>query len=368
MFLAPTIHFTHRKHRIGTLGNRVVARYHRPCTNVPKPRARVPSLQRRLSVQASALRVGHGFDLHRLEPGLPLILGGVRLEHDRGCAAHSDGDAVYHAVTDAILGALALPDIGQLFPDTDPQWKGATSDVFLRAAGAMMLQQGYCIANLDVTVILERPKLAPHKEQIRQNIAGLLGLSLEQVNLKAKTHEKVDSIGENRSVGCHAMILLERQPLGNSDEPSTSASESFASSASGAPNAASPNSLESGVFAALAATLSRVHEVIESRRSADPEKSWTAKLFAKGRHKIAQKVGEEALEVALDAVQNRPDRVVEESADLLYHLLVLWADLGVHPNQIAAELEKRQGKSGLREKQHRNEYKDTKEQHDLVQH
>ena len=106
-------------------------------------------------------RVGHGFDLHRLEEGphLKLILGGITIPHDRGCVAHSDGDALLHTVTDAILGALARPDIGQLFPDTDPKWKGATSDVFVREAVRLMHGDGYELGNIDVTVILQRPKV-----------------------------------------------------------------------------------------------------------------------------------------------------------------------------------------------------------------
>lgn len=153
-------------------------------------------------------RIGHGFDLHRLEPGLPLIVGGVRLEHDRGCAAHSDGDVVCHAVTDAILGALGQDDIGQLFPDSDPKWKGAESGVFVREAVGRMRDAGYTLGNIDITVILERPRLSPHKAVIKQNLADLLGCDLSQVNLKGKTHEQVDALGENRAVACHVVVLL----------------------------------------------------------------------------------------------------------------------------------------------------------------
>jgi 2-C-methyl-D-erythritol 2,4-cyclodiphosphate synthase len=153
-------------------------------------------------------RIGHGFDLHRLEPGLQLVVGGLKLDHDRGCAAHSDGDVVYHSVVDAILGALAKQDIGQLFPDNDPKWKGADSKVFIEEAVRVMRSAGYTIGNLDVTVILQRPKLGPHKEKIRQNLATLLGCDLDQVNLKGKTHEHVDSLGENRSIACHVVVLL----------------------------------------------------------------------------------------------------------------------------------------------------------------
>ncbi len=155
-------------------------------------------------------RIGHGFDLHRLEPDLPLIVGGVRLEHDRGCAAHSDGDVVYHAVTDAILGALGQDDIGQLFPDHDPKWKDADSRVFVEEAVNRMRDAGYTIGNLDITVILERPKLSPHKATIKQNLADLLACDASQINIKGKTHERVDALGENRAIACHVVVLLNR--------------------------------------------------------------------------------------------------------------------------------------------------------------
>jgi len=153
-------------------------------------------------------RIGHGFDLHRLEPGKELTVGGLKLEHDRGCDAHSDGDVLYHAVTDAVLGALGLDDIGQLFPDNDSTWDGADSALFLREAFMRMSAEGYAVGNLDCTVILQRPKLGPHKPAIKTNLAKLLGCELSQVNLKAKTHEDVDALGENRAIACHAVVLL----------------------------------------------------------------------------------------------------------------------------------------------------------------
>lgn len=153
-------------------------------------------------------RIGHGYDLHRLEPGLKLIVGGEHLEHTHGCAAHSDGDVVYHAVTDAILGALTMDDIGQLFPDTDAKWKGADSRIFVEEAVRRMREAGYDIGNVDVTVILQRPKLSPHKAKVRQNLANLLGCEAGQVNLKGKTHEKVDAVGEGRAIECHVVALL----------------------------------------------------------------------------------------------------------------------------------------------------------------
>ncbi|MBX9735596.1 MAG: 2-C-methyl-D-erythritol 2,4-cyclodiphosphate synthase [Phycisphaerales bacterium] len=166
---------------------------------------------------APALRVGHGYDLHRLEvrapagPGRPLIVGGVILDDplfDRGPVAHSDGDVLYHAVTDALLGALALPDIGQLFPDTLPAHAGQDSADFVRAAYAEISSRGWSIVNLDCTVILQRPKLSPVKDKIRANLARLLGLDIASVNLKGKTHEKVDAVGESRAIEAHVVALL----------------------------------------------------------------------------------------------------------------------------------------------------------------
>jgi len=156
-------------------------------------------------------KIGHGFDLHRLEPDLPLVVAGVELDHDRGCAAHSDGDVVYHAVTDAILGALGQDDIGQLFPDHDPKWKDADSSVFVREAVMRMdgfPGRGYEVGNLDITVILQTPKLSPHKAAMKAQLADLLHCEASRINLKGKTHEHVDALGENRAIACHAVILL----------------------------------------------------------------------------------------------------------------------------------------------------------------
>ena len=155
-------------------------------------------------------RIGHGFDLHRLEPGPKLVIGGVHIEYDLGCAGHSDGDVVYHAATDAILGALGQPDIGQLFPDHDDRWKGAESKVFVAEADRLMRQAGYVIGNLDVTIILEKPKVGPHKQTMRRNLAFLLGCDESQVNVKGKTHEREDAIGEGRAIACHVVVLLQR--------------------------------------------------------------------------------------------------------------------------------------------------------------
>jgi len=161
-----------------------------------------------------ALRIGHGYDLHRLEAvapagaGRPFVLGGVRFEHPVGPVGHSDGDAVYHAVVDALLGALGLPDIGQAFPDTDPAWDGQDSAYFVESARAKVAEAGFAVVNLDVTVICERPKLSPRKGEMIGNIARLLGIGAERVNLKGKTHEKVDAVGEGRAVEVHVVALL----------------------------------------------------------------------------------------------------------------------------------------------------------------
>jgi 2-C-methyl-D-erythritol 2,4-cyclodiphosphate synthase len=159
-------------------------------------------------------RVGHGYDLHRLEAGRPLVIGGVTVPHDRGAAGHSDGDVVYHAVTDAICGALGEPDIGQLFPDDDPRWEGSDSTVFVAEAARRMRERGYGIGNVDVTVVLERPKLSPHKATMRANLERLLGCGPGRVNVKGKTHEGVDAVGEGRAIECHVAALLVRSEPG----------------------------------------------------------------------------------------------------------------------------------------------------------
>lgn len=159
-------------------------------------------------------RVGHGFDLHRLEPvapagdGRPFVLGGVLLDHDRGPVGHSDGDALLHAVTDALLGAIAAPDLGSLFPDSDPEWEGADSARFLAAAVARVSEAGGAIANVDATVICERPRIGPHRGRIRAKMAELLGIPVDRVNVKGKSHEQVDAIGEGRAIAVHATVLI----------------------------------------------------------------------------------------------------------------------------------------------------------------
>jgi 2-C-methyl-D-erythritol 2,4-cyclodiphosphate synthase len=169
----------------------------------------------RVAASKQPYRIGHGYDLHRLEPRPPvgcgriLVLGGVRFDdHPMGPISHSDGDAVYHAVTDAILGALGNPDIGQLFPDDDPRHEGADSSVFVIEAAARMHACGFALSNLDITVICERPKLSSHKATIIANLARLLRCDPSPINLKGKTHEEVDAVGEGRAVEVHAVVLL----------------------------------------------------------------------------------------------------------------------------------------------------------------
>lgn len=153
-------------------------------------------------------RVGCGWDTHLLAEDRPLILGGVTIPSDLGLAGHSDADILLHAITDALLGALALGDIGMHFPDTDPQWKGAASDQFLRHAHKLVREQGYRIANLDTTVTLQRPKLKDYRQTVREHIAQLLELPVERVSVKFKTAEGVGPVGERRSAEAQAVVLL----------------------------------------------------------------------------------------------------------------------------------------------------------------
>jgi 2-C-methyl-D-erythritol 4-phosphate cytidylyltransferase/2-C-methyl-D-erythritol 2,4-cyclodiphosphate synthase len=154
------------------------------------------------------LRIGNGYDLHRLVPGRPLILGGVTIPFDTGLLGHSDGDAVCHAVTDAVLGAAGAGDIGRHFPDTDPAWKDANSLDLLRRAAALVRAAGYGVVNVDLVVIAQKPKLSPHADQIRANLANALGCDASQIGVKGKTNEGVDSMGAGESIAVHAVALL----------------------------------------------------------------------------------------------------------------------------------------------------------------
>jgi 2-C-methyl-D-erythritol 4-phosphate cytidylyltransferase/2-C-methyl-D-erythritol 2,4-cyclodiphosphate synthase len=161
---------------------------------------------------ALSIRVGNGYDLHRLVPGRPLILGGVTIPFDRGLQGHSDADAVCHAITDAILGAAGAGDIGRHFPDTDPAWKDADSIQLLRRAAAIVREAGYAIANIDVVVIAQKPKLVPFIDGMAENLARALGCARGQVSIKGKTNEGVDSMGAGESIAVHAIALLVRLP------------------------------------------------------------------------------------------------------------------------------------------------------------
>jgi 2-C-methyl-D-erythritol 2,4-cyclodiphosphate synthase len=158
------------------------------------------------------MRVGLGHDTHRLAEGRPLILGGVRIDHPRGLAGHSDADVVLHAVTDALLGAAGLGDIGDAFPDTDPANKDRDSSYFLKETLARLQQEGWRVVNVDVTIFAQEPKLGPVKERIRRSVADLLGVGFGAVNVKGKTGEGVGHIGRAEAIGCQAIALISDQP------------------------------------------------------------------------------------------------------------------------------------------------------------
>jgi 2-C-methyl-D-erythritol 2,4-cyclodiphosphate synthase len=157
------------------------------------------------------MRVGIGHDTHRLEAGRPLLLGGVRVDHPRGLAGHSDADVVLHAVCDALLGAAGLGDIGDAYPDADPRWKDAESTLFLRETLRTLNHGGWKPVNLDVIVFAQEPKLGPVKGAIRDRLAELLGLPPDAVNVKAKTGEGVGHIGRAEAIACQAVVLIEKE-------------------------------------------------------------------------------------------------------------------------------------------------------------
>ena len=158
----------------------------------------------------SEYRTGIGWDVHRLAPNRPLILGGIAVPSELGLEGHSDADVLSHAITDAILGAAALGDIGMHFPDTDPRWKGTASLLFLAHARDLARAGGYRIVNVDSTVILERPKLKDFREAIRRHLASILELDLDRISVKFKTAEKVGPVGEGRSAEAQAVVTLRR--------------------------------------------------------------------------------------------------------------------------------------------------------------
>ncbi|HEX6216044.1 MAG TPA: 2-C-methyl-D-erythritol 2,4-cyclodiphosphate synthase [Vicinamibacterales bacterium] len=157
---------------------------------------------------AALMRIGNGYDLHTLVEGRPLILAGVRIPFERGLSGHSDADVVSHAVTDAVLGAASMGDIGRLFPDTDPKWQGADSIALLKGAMELVRHGGYRVSNVDVTVIAQKPKLLPYLDQMRSNLAAALGVDAGAVSIKGKTNEGVDSMGRGESMSAHAVALL----------------------------------------------------------------------------------------------------------------------------------------------------------------
>ena len=164
-----------------------------------------------MSASAFPFRIGQGYDCHALVEGRPLILGGVDIPHKKGLLGHSDADALLHAITDALFGAAALGDIGRHFPDTDPTFKGADSRVLLREAVKRLDAAGYEVGNLDATIIAQAPKMAPHIPLMVSNVAEDLGISKEQVNIKAKTNEKLGYLGREEGIAAEAVVLIARK-------------------------------------------------------------------------------------------------------------------------------------------------------------
>lgn len=154
------------------------------------------------------LRIGNGYDIHRLVSGRDLILGGIQIEHETGLLGHSDADVLTHAIMDAMLGALSLGDIGHYFPPTDPKWAGADSIVLLEQVHQLIQDQGWQISNIDSVIVAERPKLKPHIEAMRSRLANALNLTPDQVGVKATTNEKMDAVGNEQAIASHAVVLL----------------------------------------------------------------------------------------------------------------------------------------------------------------
>ncbi len=158
------------------------------------------------------IRIGNGYDIHRLVPDRPLILGGIKIAHELGLLGHSDADVLTHAIMDAMLGALSLGDIGHYFPPTDPQWEGADSLALLQQVDQLIQKQGWQIGNIDSVVVAERPKLKPHIGAMRDRLATVLHLAADQVGIKATTNEKLDAPGKEEGICAHAVVLLVRRP------------------------------------------------------------------------------------------------------------------------------------------------------------
>jgi 2-C-methyl-D-erythritol 2,4-cyclodiphosphate synthase len=191
----------------------------RPTHTLPRlhssqaPRQAPKAIHNSLFTIQNSFRVGVGNDLHRLAPGRKLILGGVHIPFAKGPVGYSDGDALTHAICDALLGAAALGDIGHHFPDTSPKWRNASSLRFLRHVGRLVDEAGYAVVNVDATVGLERPKLAPYVPRMRKNLAAALGIKPQQVSVKAKTGEGLDAVGRGEAVRADAVALLEGPPV-----------------------------------------------------------------------------------------------------------------------------------------------------------
>ena len=157
------------------------------------------------------MRIGHGYDVHRLVEGRKLILGGVEIPFEKGLLGHSDADVLAHAVMDALLGAAALGDIGKLFPDNDPVYEGADSLVLLQRVTEVLMENGYAVGNVDATVLAQRPKLAPHIPAVRERLAQAMGISTDQVSVKATTEEGLGFTGAGEGIAAHAVALIEKQ-------------------------------------------------------------------------------------------------------------------------------------------------------------
>lgn len=156
------------------------------------------------------MRIGHGYDVHRLVEGRKLIMGGMEIPYEKGLLGHSDADVLLHAISDALLGAAALGDIGKHFPDTDEKYKGADSLMLLKHVGELLKGKGFSVGNIDATIIAQRPKMAPYIEGMRKNIAGVLGIDIEEVNVKATTEEGLGFTGTGEGIAAHAVCLIRK--------------------------------------------------------------------------------------------------------------------------------------------------------------
>ena len=157
------------------------------------------------------IRIGHGYDVHALAEGLRLVVGGVEIEHTKGCVAHSDGDVAIHAICDAMLGALALGDIGKLFPDTSAEFKGIDSKILLRRVCDVIAEKGYQVGNVDCTIAMQRPKLRPHIDTMRATLASVIGIDVDGVSVKATTTERLGFEGREEGVSVHSVVLLYKE-------------------------------------------------------------------------------------------------------------------------------------------------------------